>query len=91
MNNVFEQENAPMKNVFEQEKTMNIRKLPSAGQVVSPDFTLYRDTHKHLVDYVNTDRSKAALLLWFLTVTCSCCPYLSFGSPIILLTKFSKF
>ena len=23
-----------------------------------------------------TDRSKAVLLLWFLTVTCSCCPYL---------------
>ena len=26
-----------------------------------------------------TDRSKAVLLLWFLTVTCSCCPYLYFG------------
>ena len=35
--------------------------------------------------YVNTDRSKAVLLLWFLTVTCSCCPYLHFGSPIILV------
>ena len=23
----------------------------------------------------NTDRSKAVLLLWFLTVICSCCPY----------------
>ena len=23
----------------------------------------------------NTVRSKAVLLLWFLTVTCSCCPY----------------
>ena len=32
--------------------------------------------------YCNTDRSKAVLLLWFLTVTCSCCPYLYFGSPI---------
>ena len=41
--------------------------------------------------YFNTDRSKAVLLLWFLTVTCSCCPYLSFGSPIMLVTHFSKF
>ena len=39
----------------------------------------------------NTDRSKAVLLLWFLTVTCFCCPYLSFGSPIMLATYFSKF
>ena len=23
------------------------------------------------------------LLLWFLTVTCSCCPYLYFGSPVM--------
>ena len=29
----------------------------------------------------NTDRSKAVLLLWFLT--CSCCPYLYFGSAIM--------
>ena len=36
--------------------------------------------------YVNTDRSKAVLLLWFLTVTCSCCPYLYFGSPIMWVT-----
>ena len=28
--------------------------------------------------------------LWFLTVTCSCCPYLSFGSAIMLVTYFSK-
>ena len=27
---------------------MNNRKFPSAVQVVSPDFTLYPDTHKHL-------------------------------------------
>ena len=34
--------------------------------------------------YFNTDRSKAVLLLWFLTVTCSCCPYLYFfGSAIM--------
>ena len=26
--------------------------------------------------YFNTDRSKEVLLLWFLTVTSSCCPYL---------------
>ena len=40
--------------------------------------------------YFNTDRSKAVLLLWFLTVTCSCCPYFYFGSPIMLVTYFSK-
>ena len=33
-------------------------------------------------------RSKVVLLLWFLTVTCSCCPYLYFGSAIILVTYF---
>ena len=32
--------------------------------------------------YFNTDRSKAVLLLWFLTVTCSCCPCLYFGSAL---------
>ena len=41
--------------------------------------------------YFNTDDSKAALLLWFLTVTCSCCPYLYFDSVIMLMTYFSKF
>ena len=41
--------------------------------------------------YLNTDRSKAVLLLWFLTVTCSCCPYLYFSSAIMLVTNFSKF
>ena len=41
--------------------------------------------------YFNTDRFKAVLLLWFLTVTCSCCPYLYFGSAIMLVTYFSKF
>ena len=39
----------------------------------------------------NTDRSKAVLLLWFLTVTCSCCPYLYFGSAIMLVTYFVNF
>ena len=39
----------------------------------------------------NIDRSKAVLLLWFLTVTCSCWPYLYFGSAIMLVTYFSKF
>ena len=38
--------------------------------------------------YFNTDRYKAVLLLWFLTVTCSCCPYLYFGSTIMLVTYF---
>ena len=41
--------------------------------------------------YFNTGRSKAVLLFWFLTVTCSCCPYLYFGSAIILLTYFVNF
>ena len=34
---------------------------------------------------------KAVLLLWFLTVTCSCCPYLYFGSAIMLVTYFVNF
>ena len=41
--------------------------------------------------FFNTDRAKALLLLWFLTVTCSCSPYLYFGSAIMLMTYFSKF
>ena len=41
--------------------------------------------------YFYTDRSKAVLLLWFLTVTCSCCPYLYFGSAIMLVTYFVNF
>ena len=36
-------------------------------------------------------RSKAVLLLWFLTVTCSCCPYLFFVSAIMLVTYFVNF
>ena len=28
---------------------------------------------------------------WFLTVTCSCCPYLYFGSAIMLVTYFVNF
>ena len=39
----------------------------------------------------NYDRSKAVFLLWFLIVTCFCCPYLYFGSAIMLVTYFSKF
>ena len=31
------------------------------------------------------------LLLWFLTVTCSCSPYLYFGSAIMLVTYFVNF
>ena len=30
-------------------------------------------------------------LLWFLTVTCSCCPYFFFGSAIMLVTYFVNF
>ena len=41
--------------------------------------------------YVLTDSSKAVLLLWFLTVTCSCYPYLNFGSAIMLVTYFVNF
>ena len=41
--------------------------------------------------YFYTDRSKAVILLWFLTVTCSCCPYLYFGSAIMLVTYFVNF
>ena len=41
--------------------------------------------------YFNTDRSKAVLLLWLLTVTCSCCLYLYFGSAILLMTYFVNF
>ena len=38
-----------------------------------------------------TDRSKAVRLLWFLAVACSCCPYLYFGSAIMLVTYFVNF
>ena len=31
------------------------------------------------------------LVLWFLTVTCSCCLYLYFGSAIMLVTYFVNF
>ena len=41
--------------------------------------------------YFYTDRSKAILLLWFLVVTCSCCPYLYFGLAIMLVTYFVNF
>ena len=41
--------------------------------------------------YFYTDRSKAVLLLWFLTVTCSCCLHLYFGSAVMLVTYFVNF
>ena len=41
--------------------------------------------------YFNTDRSKAVLLLSFLTVTCSYCLYLFFGSAIMFVTYFVNF
>ena len=31
------------------------------------------------------------VVLCFLTVTCSCCPYLYFGSAIMLVTYFVNF
>ena len=37
------------------------------------------------------DRSKAALLLWFLVVACSCCPCLCFGSAVVLVTYCVNF
>ena len=40
------------------------------------------------VSIYGTDRFKAVLRLWFLTVTCSCCPYLYFGSAIMLVTYY---
>ena len=48
----------------------------------------HRDVVKpvYAPQYFNIDRSKAVLLLWFLTVTCFCCPYLKFGSPIMWVT-----
>ena len=36
------------------------------------------------IDFIDID-------LWFLTVTCSCCPYLYFGSAIMLVTYFVNF
>ena len=41
--------------------------------------------------YFCAGRSGAVLLLWFLTVTCSCCPYLYFGLAIMLVTYFVNF
>ena len=38
----------------------------------------------------HTHTHRAVLLLWFLTVIGSCCPYLYFGSPIILVPYFSS-
>ena len=46
---------------------------------------------RHVLKYFYTDRSKAVLLLWFLTITCSCCPYLYFGSAIMLVIYFVNF
>ena len=43
------------------------------------------------LQYFYTDRSKAVLLLWSLTVTCSCYPYLYFASAIMLVTYFVNF
>ena len=36
-------------------------------------------------------RWNSVRLLWFLTVTCSCSPYLFFGSAIMLVTYFVNF
>ena len=46
----------------------------------SPQWTKFWCQQKGL-----SDRSKAVLLLWFLTVTCSCCPYLYFGSAVMFM------
>ena len=42
---------------------------------LSPAYIFYPNVDLNVIDNY-TDRSKAVLLLWFLTVTCSCCPYL---------------
>ena len=51
----------------------------------------YLITKLTILKQESVNRSKAVLLLWFLTVTRSCCPYLYFGSTIVLVTYFSKF
>ena len=51
----------------------------------------YLITKLTILKQESVNRSKAVLVLWFLTVTCSCCPYLYFGSAIMLVTYFSKF
>ena len=53
------------------------------GEVGIPVYALPSPPPLAPAQYFNTDSSKAILLLWFLTVTCSCCPYLYFGSPIM--------
>ena len=53
--------------------------------------TLFKKRTDEMKQYFNTDRSKAVLLLWSLIVTCSCCPYLYFGSAIMLVTYFVNF
>ena len=66
----------------------NLRKLPNEYRDVSVMLAEFlREILRSFSQYFNTDRSKAVLLLWFLTVTCSCCPYLYFGSANRLAVK----
>ena len=59
---------------------------------VTVKFEIDLSTHPRTrPQYFYTDRSKAVLLLRFLTVTCSCCPHLYFGSAIMLVTYFVNF
>ena len=48
---------------------------------------------QHIANYATVYILKGlkTIMLWFLTVTCSCCPYLYFGLPIMLVAYFSKF
>ena len=69
------------------------------GYLMCPYLFLYREACQFSLaeerfsapQYFYTDRSKAVLLLWFLTVTFSCCPNLYFGSAIVLVTYFVNF
>ena len=81
---------------------LTLKEVVSAVDLYPDDTTIYdiqtdkTSLQKNLQSalspqYFNTDRSKAVLLLWFLTVTCSCCPYLYFGSAIMLVTYFINF
>ena len=61
--------------------------LNNLGPLLSNPVALVKSSPQ----YFNTDRSKAVLLLWFLIVTCSGCPYLYFGSVIMLVAFLVNF
>ena len=63
-----------------------VEPLWSGGMKVCSNDGGYMAKMAALPQYFNTDSSKVVLLFWFLTATCSCCPYLYFGSAIMLVT-----